>query len=182
MGNVRDGIDQPLRDWIGAQHVFFVATAPSGDDGRVNVSPKGMVDTFAFVGDAGCAYLDLTGSGAETVAHLRQNGRITLMWAAFDGPARIVRFHGRGRVVLPVDAEWPALSAAFGEHRGARSIIVVDVERVSDSCGYAVPRMDFVEERSRLDEWAGNRSDAELVEYRAKKNAVSIDGLVAFDT
>jgi len=182
MGNVRDGIDEPLRKWIGAQHVFFVATAPSGSDGHINVSPKGMADTFAFVGDSGCAYLDLTGSGAETVAHLRQNGRITIMWAAFDGPARIVRFHGHGRVVLPDTAEWTALAPSFGEHRGARAIISVDVARVSDSCGYAVPKMDFVQERSRLEEWAAKRSDAELVEYRAKKNAVSIDGIAAFDT
>lgn len=181
MGNVRDGIDQPLRDWIVAQHMFFVATAPSRADGRVNLSPKGMTDTFAFMGEATCAYLDLTGSGAETVAHLRENGRITIMWTAFDGPPRIVRFHGRGRVVLPDTTEWVALMPSFGQHRGARSVIVVDVERVSDSCGYAVPKFDFVEDRSRLDEWAHNRTDAELIEYRAKKNRVSIDGLAAFD-
>jgi hypothetical protein len=181
VGKVRDGIDDAIREWVGRQHLFFVATAPSGDDGHVNVSPKGMGDTFAFLDGDRCAYLDLTGSGAETVAHLRQNGRITLMWCAFEGPARIVRFHGVGRVVLPSESTWDDLVLRFGEHRGARSIIVVDVERVADSCGYSVPRMDFVAERTRLDDWASDRSDDELIAYRARKNAVSIDGLPAFD-
>lgn len=181
MARVRDGIDDVVRDWVGAQHLFFVATAPSGDAGHVNVSPKGMGDTFTFLDGDRCAYLDLTGSGAETVAHLRQNGRITLMWCAFEGAPRIIRFHGSGRVVLPSDAEWDELLARFGQHRGARSVIVVDVERVADSCGYSVPLMDFVADRTRLDDWASNRSDDELARYRARKNAVSIDGLPAFD-
>lgn len=181
MGTVREGIDEALRDWIGRQHVFFVATAPSGDGGHVNLSPKGMDDTFVLLGEGSCAYLDLTGSGAETAAHLRQNGRITLMWCAFDGPPRIVRLHGTGRVVPPNAEEFPSLAAAFGAHRGARAVIVVDIDRVSDSCGYSVPLMDFVAERTRLEEWADNRTDAELAEYRAARNALSIDGLPAFD-
>ena len=181
MGTVRDSIDEPMRAWISAQHMFFVATAPTGNGGHVNVSPKGMADTFALVGPLRCAYLDLTGSGAETIAHLRQNGRITLMWCAFEGPPRIVRFHGTGSVVLPDDPRWGELAPALGTHRGARAIVDVDVERIADSCGYSVPLMDFVGERSRLDEWASNRSDEELAAYRAKKNAVSIDGLPALD-
>ncbi len=181
MGTVRDGIDDGLRDWVARQHVCFVATDPSGDDGHVNVSPKGMAGTFAFIGPSRCAYLDLTGSGAETVAHLRQNGRLTLMWCAFEGPPRIVRFHGTGRVVLPGQPEWARLAPEFGDHRGSRAIIVQDVTRVADSCGYSVPRMDFVADRSRLSEWAESRSDEELIEYRARKNANSIDGLPAFD-
>lgn len=181
MGTVRDGIDDQMRAWIARQHMFFVATAPSGPDGHVNVSPKGMADTFALIGERRCAYLDLTGSGAETVAHLRQNGRITLMWCAFDGPPRIVRFHGTGSVVLPDDPTWPELLSSFGQHRGGRAVVVVDVERIADSCGYSVPLMDFVEERTRLEEWASNRSDDELTEYRARKNVRSIDGLPAFD-
>ena len=181
MGTVRDGIDDVVREWVARQHLFFVATAPSGDDGHVNLSPKGMGDTFAFLDGDRCAYLDLTGSGAETVAHLRQNGRITLMWCAFEGPPRIVRFHGGGRVVLPGEDGWDDLLGRFGPHRGARSVIVVDVDRVADSCGYSVPLMDFVAERTRLDDWASNRSDEELRAYRARKNAVSIDGLPAFD-
>ncbi len=181
MGKVRDSIDDQMRAWIARQHMFFVATAPSGGDGHVNVSPKGMADTFALIGERRCAYLDLTGSGAETVAHLRQNGRITLMWCAFDGPPRIVRFHGTGTVVLPDDPSWEDLLSSFGSHRGARAVVVVDVDRIADSCGYSVPLMDFVAERTRLEEWAENRSDDELSAYRVQKNARSIDGLPAFD-
>lgn len=181
MGTVHDQIDDALAGWIARQHLFFVATAPSGSDGHVNVSPKGMADTFALLGPRSCAYLDLTGSGAETVAHLRQNGRITLMWCGFEGPPRIVRVHGAGRVVLPGDDGWDDLAGRFGEHRGSRAVIVVDADRISDSCGYSVPLMEFVDERTRLDDWAANRSEQELVEYRARKNATSIDGLAAFD-
>ncbi len=177
MAKVFDSIDETLQRWIAKQHVFFVGTAPLDGDGRVNVSPKGMAGTFAVVDERTCAYLDLTGSGIETVAHVRENGRITLMWCAFDGPPRIVRVQGRGRVVVPGDAGWDELAARFEQHRGARSIIVVDAERVSDSCGYSVPKMDFREDRTRLAEWADNRTDDELVAYRQKKNAVSIDGL-----
>jgi hypothetical protein len=181
VARVRDGIDDDTRAWIARQHLFFVASAPSGDGGHVNVSPKGMADTFTFLDGDRCAYLDLTGSGAETVAHLRQNGRITLMWCGFEGPPRIVRFHGRGRVVLPDDQEWDGVVGRFGPHRGARAVVVVDVTRVADSCGYSVPLMEYVGDRSRLDEWASNRSDEELARYRARRNAVSIDGLPAFD-
>ena len=181
MGTVHDGIDDGLRDWIERQHVVFVATAPSDPSGLVNLSPKGMVDTFTVVDRHCCAYLDLTGSGAETVAHLRDNGRITAMWCAFDGPPRIVRCHGTGRFVTPDDAEFESWRERFGPHRGARAVVVVDVIRVADSCGYAVPLMEFVGERDRLVRWTESRTDEELEQYRRDRNAVSIDGLPAFD-
>ena len=181
MGRVHDHLDDALADWIGRQHVCFVATAPSGDEGHVNVSPKGMDGTVRVLPDGRCAYLDLTGSGIETVAHLRQNGRITLMWCAFEGPPRIVRVHGRGRVVLPGDAEYAALAAGFTAEPGARAVVVVEPDRISDSCGYSVPLMEFRADRTRLRDWAGARTDEELGAYRAEKNASSIDGLPGID-
>ena len=177
MGKVHDHLDDGLREWIGRQHVCFVATAPSGPDGHVNVSPKGMDGTVVVLADGRCAYLDLTGSGIETVAHLRDDGRITLMWCAFEGPPRIVRVHGRGRAVLPGDAEWDELSAAFPPRRGARAVIVVEADRISDSCGYSVPLLAYQGDRTRLAEWADARTDEELAAYRADRNARSIDGL-----
>ena len=177
MGKVHEQIDDPLRGWIEAQHVFFVATAAASVEGTVNLSPKGMTGTLAVLGPTSVAYLDLTGSGIETVAHLRENGRITLMWCAFDGPPRIVRVHGTGSVVVPGDERWDELAAHFGSHRGQRAVIVVDAERVSDSCGYSVPLMEFTEDRTRLEKWADKRSDDEMAAYRAERNATSIDGL-----
>jgi predicted pyridoxine 5'-phosphate oxidase superfamily flavin-nucleotide-binding protein len=178
MGKVHDGIDGPLADWIARQHMFFVATATSDTDGTVNVSPKGTAGTLVVLDEHRVAYLDLTGSGIETVAHLRENGRITLMWCAFEGPPRIVRVHGRGEVVTTADDSWDALLDRFGGPRpGQRSIIVVTARRVSDSCGYSVPLMDFSSERTRLDEWAAARTEDDLDAYRARKNARSIDGL-----
>jgi hypothetical protein len=177
MGKVHDAIDAPLRRWIERQHVVFVGTAPLDGAGHVNVSPKGTAGTFAVLDDRRCAYLDLTGSGVETVAHIRENGRITLMWCAFEGPPRIVRVQGRGEVVLPADPEWSGLRSHFAPHRGARAIVVVDAERVSDSCGYSVPLMAWEADRSRLDDWTAKRTDAELATYRRTHNARSIDGL-----
>jgi hypothetical protein len=181
MAKVYDGIDGRLREFLLAQPVFFVATAPSQADGRVNLSPKGMRGTFTILDAHRVAYLDYTGSGAETIAHLRDNGRITLMFCAFTGPPNIVRCHGRGRSVQPDDPEFPDLYRAFDapQVHGLRSIIEVTVERVSDSCGYAVPLMDYVGERTLLDQWAARKSDAELVAYRTEKNSTSIDGLPA---
>lgn len=180
MGKLHEKIDGRLRDFIDAQPMFFVATAPSGSDGHVNVSPKGMRGCFAVLGEHRVAYLDYTGSGAETIAHLRDNGRITLMFCAFQGPPNIVRLHGKGQVVLPDEREFAELSAAFGEPEpGLRSIIVVDVERVSDSCGYAVPLMDYVDDRTLLSQWAQRKTAEELDAYRMTKNSASIDGLPA---
>jgi hypothetical protein len=172
-----DGIDERLGRFIADQPVFFVATAPSGSDGHINVSPKGVAGTFRVLDPNTVAYLDITGSGIETVAHLRDNGRIVLMFCAFAGPPRIVRLHGRGTLVLPGDGDWEELAARFPPQPGARSVIKVALDRVSDSCGFGVPLMAYERERGQLAEWAVRKTDEELVEYRAKKNATSIDGL-----
>ena len=177
MSKTFEGIDEKLGRFLADQPVFFVATAPSGSDGHVNVSPKGVAGTFSILDPLTVAYLDITGSGIETVAHLRDNGRIVIMFCAFAGPPRIVRLHGRGTVVLPGDSDWEDLAARFPPQPGIRSVIRVALDRVSDSCGFGVPFMTFDRERGQLAEWANRRTDEELVEYRAKKNAASIDGL-----
>ena len=179
MADILDGIDDKLVQWIGQQPMFFVATAPLAAEQHVNVSPKGLAGTFTVIDENTVAYLDLTGSGAETIAHVRENGRIVLMFCAFDGRPRIIRLHGRGRVVLPADAEFAALIGRFTAHPGVRSIIAVDVERVSDSCGYGVPTMSYDSDREVLDLSNAKRGDDGLADYRARKNATSIDGLPA---
>jgi hypothetical protein len=155
--------------------MFTVATAPLAGDGHVNVSPKGL-DALRIIDDVTVAYLDQTGSGAETIAHVRENGRITLMWSAFDGPPRIVRIHGRGEVLAVDDLR---VAGLLEPGPGARAVIVVHADRVSDSCGYSVPLYDYVGQRTRLDEWAAAKSPEEIRAYRAAKNARSIDGLPA---
>lgn len=179
MGRVLDALDDQLIGWIERQHVFFVATAPS-EGGRVNLSPKGL-DSLRVLDERTVAYLDLTGSGAETIAHLRDNGRITLMLCAFEGPPQILRLYGRGSVVALGDPDFEDASAPFPDLVGARAVITVAVDRVQTSCGYAVPKMAFVEDRHRLEQWAENRGDDGLVAYRAEKNATSIDGLPGLD-
>ncbi len=177
VGKIYGAIDGRLREFVLKQPVFFVATAPA--DGHVNVSPKGMRGSFAVLDSHRVAYLDYTGSGIETVAHLRENGRITLMFCAFDGPPKIVRLHGRGEAVVPEDPRFADLFGFFAPMptHGLRSIIVVDVERVSDSCGYAVPFLDYIGERTLLADSHGRKSVDDLVAYRKLKNATSIDGL-----
>jgi hypothetical protein len=179
VGKVFDGIDERLREFVLAQPVFFVATAPSGSGGSINVSPKGGDGALAVIDDHTVAYLDLTGSGVETIAHLRDNGRIVVMLCAFDGPPRIVRFHGRGEAVLTGDARFPALAASFPNPVpvGARSVIVVHVTRISDSCGFGVPVMQFKGHRPLLGQWAERKGAQGIAEYQADRNAVSIDGL-----
>jgi Pyridoxamine 5'-phosphate oxidase len=179
MAKVYDQIDGRLRDFILAQPLFFVATAASDPSGRVNVSPKGLTGTFAVLGPRRVAYLEYTGSGIETIGHLRDNGRITIMFCAFAGPPNIVRLHGRGEAVLPDDTRFGKLRSTFraGRDHGVRSVIVIDVERVSDSCGFAVPYLDYVGDRPLLDQWADNRSPSDLAAYRATRNATTIDGL-----
>lgn len=178
MGRVYAEIPAPVRELIEAQHLFFVATAPTGADGHVNLSPKGL-DSFTVLGPHEVAYLDLTGSGAETIAHLRDNGRITLMFCTFDGAPNIIRLYGRGEAIPVDDPRAGALLERFPSHPGARSVIRVDVDRVSTSCGYAVPLMTYEEDRSRLLEWADGKGREGLREYQAEKNATSIDGLPA---
>ncbi len=180
MGKVHDGIDGRLRAFIEAQPVFFVATAPR-DGGHVNVSPKGVAGTFAVVDDRTVAYLDITASGAETIAHLRENGRITVMFCSFDRSPNVVRLHGRGRVVSVYDDDYADWAARFTETRGARAVIVVDVERVSDSCGYGVPLLDYAGERDVLPGHMERKGHEGLLDYRRRKNRTSIDGLPAFD-
>ena len=178
MGKVlSDGFDEDLRAWVQDQPMFFVGTAPSSG-GHVNISPKGY-DTLRVLGPRRVAYRDLTGSTAETVAHLRDDGRIVLLWCGFDRTARLVRAHGTGRVLVAGDPGWDELDTALPAMRGARAIVEVDVERVSTSCGYTVPRMEVVEERPTMHKWVDAKSDEDLVVYRRRNNAVSIDGLPA---
>lgn len=178
MGKVHEAISDELAEWLRAQHVFFVATAPLSADGHLNLSPRGL-DCFSVLGPRQVAWVDLTGSGAETIAHLRENGRVVLMWCAFDGPPKIVRLHGRGRVCLPGTPEFGRVTAEHPAHLSTRAVVVVDVDRVSDSCGFGVPVMSFVQERDQLDRWSAAKGPEGLVAYRAEKNAVSLDGLPA---
>jgi predicted pyridoxine 5'-phosphate oxidase superfamily flavin-nucleotide-binding protein len=173
-------INDRLRAFISEQPMFFVATAPRSG-GHVNVSPKGYTDTFAVLDEHTVAYLELYGSGAETIAHLRENGRITVMFCSFGRSPKILRLYGSGRIVRPDAPEWASLAGRFGSgHVGVRSIIVVDVTRVADSCGYSVPRMELVGERTLLDDQHARRS-AEQWPDRLGRNAESIDGLPALD-
>jgi predicted pyridoxine 5'-phosphate oxidase superfamily flavin-nucleotide-binding protein len=192
MGKVYAELDERLRKFISRQPMFFVATAPcltaGGGGGHVNVSPKGYRDTFAVLGPTTVGYVDLTGSGAETIAHLRQNGRITIMFCSFGKRPKILRIYGTGRVVLPDDPHWPALASRFSlngaqgaSRRDRRAIIVVEADRIADSCGYAVPLMELTDERDLLARLAEDTSPAELAAYHAEKNAVSIDRLPALD-
>jgi Pyridoxamine 5'-phosphate oxidase len=176
MARVYDEISAEIAEFIAAQHVFFVATAPSGDGGHVNLSPKGL-DTLAVLDPSTVAYLDLTGSGVETIAHLRDNGRITIMFCAFDGKPLIVRLYGRGDMLPIGEPEGDALLRHFGPYPGARSVIRVRLDRVSTSCGYGVPLLQYESERDQLRKFAERRGPDGLVEYRAENNAASIDGL-----
>jgi hypothetical protein len=179
MGKTYEGIDERLSDWLVAQPVFFVSTAPLDADGSVNCSPKGNRDEFAVLGDRRVAYLDQTGSGVETIAHVQENGRIVIMFCAFAGPPRIVRLHGRGRVVFTADPDFADLAVRFpgGAGVGVRSIIDVDVHRIADSCGYGVPVMSFEGHRPTMDQWSTRKGPEGIVTYWTEKNAASIDGI-----
>lgn len=176
MGRTYDAIDDALASFLRGQHVFFVGTAPRGDQGHVNVSPKGL-DSFTILDPRTVAYHELTGSGVETIAHLRENGRVTLMFCAFEGPPKIVRLYGRGRVVPSDDAGFAALAGRFPERPGARSVIVVALDRIADSCGYGVPRYRYAGERAHLLDWAERKGAGGVEAYRAEHNAASIDRL-----
>ncbi|MGH8861959.1 MAG: pyridoxamine 5'-phosphate oxidase family protein [Jatrophihabitantaceae bacterium] len=181
MGQQYDGIDDKLHAWIAGQAMFFVASAPLAADGHVNLSPKGMDGTFAVLGPRSVGYLDYFGSGIETIAHLRENGRIAIMFCAFDGAPKVLRLHGRGRAVRPGDADFAELRSSFAKARdkGVRSIITVDVKRISDSCGWAVPLMQHLADRDVLDLAQDRRDEGYFIEYAATRNAQSIDGLPA---
>jgi hypothetical protein len=176
MGKTYDAITEPLAEFIRAQHLFFVGTAPAGPGGHVNVSPKGL-DSFRIVDPRTVAYLDLTGSGVETIAHLRDNGRITFLFCAFEGPPKIVRLYGRGAAVRRGEPDFAALAALFPPMAGVRSVIRVGLERVADSCGYGVPRYRYAGERDQLTEWAARKGPDGVAAYRVKNNRQSIDGL-----
>src|SRR3954447_7458208 len=183
MGKVYERIDDRLRRFLLDQKVFFVATAPSGRDGHVNLSPKGLDGCFAVLDGLRVAFVDYTGSGAETIAHLRDNGRIVLMFCSFEGPPKVVRLHGRGRVVRPGSPDFSALRAAFEvPAAGLRSIIEVSVSRVSDSCGYQVPLMEYAGERDLLLRFNERKTPEQVAEYQVAKNAVSLDGLPALSS
>jgi len=169
-----------LAQWWREQPVFFVATAPSGDGGHVNLSPKGY-DTLRVLAPNRVAYLDLTGSGVETIAHLRDNGRITIMACAFSGNPRISRIYGRGTVHPLGSPEFDALAPEFPDLPGRRSIIDVAVDRVTTSCGYAVPLLDLVDDRDRLLDWAEGKGADGIAQYWATKNTLSVDGLPGID-
>jgi len=176
MGKLYEALDDDLSDFIARQKLFFVATAPLAGD-FVNVSPKGY-DTLRILGPRTVAYLDLIGSGIETVAHARENGRITLMWCAFDGPPRILRIHGRAEAFERGEEGFSDLREHFGPTRpGERAIVRVEATRISTSCGFAVPLYEFAGERPQLDAWADKKGEEELREYLAKKNVTSLDGL-----
>ena len=179
MGRTYEHIDGRLADFVLGQPVFFVATAPGGAGGHVNCSPKGNKGSLVVLGPRTVAYQDWTGSGVETIAHLRENGRIVLMFCAFEGPPRIVRLHGVGGVCPPADPGFEELADRFEAPTapGTRAIVRVDVQRISDSCGYGVPLMDFRAHRDNLDHWADTKGPDGLEAYRAEKNRASIDGL-----
>lgn len=168
-------ITPELQAFIQAQPLFFVASAPLDPNGHVNLSPKGL-DTFRILSPTQVAYLDLTGSGNETSAHLAENGRITVMFCSFNGSARILRLYGTGRTVLPESGEWSELASHFPDYPGARQIIIADIAQVQTSCGYAVPLMEFNDQRETLIKWAEAKGP-ELEAYRTQKNSRSIDGL-----
>jgi predicted pyridoxine 5'-phosphate oxidase superfamily flavin-nucleotide-binding protein len=180
MAKVFERIDPQLREWIAKQRLFFVATAPLSGDGHVNLSPKGPIGTLRVLDEHTVAYLDITGSGAETIAHLRENGRIVVMLCAFEGPPRIVRLHGRGEVLEPGSVDFPDVNALPEQHR---TVIRVAVERIADSCGFGVPLMAYEGERPQSLAWAETKlakgGPRALEDYVAEKNAVSIDGLPA---
>ena len=176
MGKAYPEIDETLSNFIKAQFVFFVATAPLDANGHVNLSPKGL-DTFRILGPKSIAYLDIFGSGVETIAHLRENGRIVIMFCSFQGATKVLRLHGHGRVVEPHEAEFAALQSHFPVYEGTRAIIVVEVSRVSDSCGYGVPLLKHEADRSALPAWCHKRGTEGLKIYRQEKNRQSIDGL-----
>jgi hypothetical protein len=189
MGRLYDQIDERMQRWMDEQSLFFVATAPNDAEGHVNVSPKGSKQTFAVLGPTTIAYVDLVGSGVETIAHLRENGRITVMFCAFSGPPKIFRFYGRGEVIEPEHPEFDTLLANFtldDDVRAiARTIIRIEVSRISDSCGFVVPKMELVKERDQLPKWAKRKQadfgDDWKARYLEANNQRSIDGLPGLD-
>ena len=190
MGKVFDSIDDRLERWIASQPMFFVGSAPLDEDGHVNVSPKGPIETLRVLDPNTVAYLDFVGSGAETIAHVRENGRIVIMLCAFQGPPRILRLHGQGRIVTTADFEFDELAERCGfpdpaTPEARRAIVAVDVERVADSCGYGVPLMSYEGHRPHMDLWAAKKvrvgGPEALLDYQREHNSYSLDGLPAVE-
>lgn len=174
MAKFYSALNKELRDFIARQHLFFTATATA--EGRINLSPKGL-DSLRCVDDNTVAYLDVTGSGNETAAHLRADGRITLMFCSFDTQPLILRLYGHGRVVRTQDSEWPAWSAHFERLAGARQVMVITVDTVQTSCGYGIPLYHYTGERQTLLRWAEKKGPLGIIDYWQEKNQISIDGL-----
>jgi hypothetical protein len=180
MGKVYKNISSELGRWIRNQHVFFVATAPLTPDGHINCSPKGG-DSFRIIDSLSVVYQDFTGSGVETIAHIKENKRMVIMFCAFKGPPKIVRLHGQGEAILPGHPEFQTLANLFSEDPGMRAIIRLRVSRISDSCGYGVPFFDFRGERESLEKWASSKGPVALEAYRKENNECSIDDLPGID-
>lgn len=176
MGKIFSEITPEIQEWIEKQKMFFVSTAPLSSSGHVNCSPKGL-DSFRILSPTRVAYQDLTGSGVETIAHLRENRRITFMFCAFDGPPKIFRLYGKGEVVLPGDELFHVVHQHFPHRIGIRSYIVTDLTRITDSCGYGVPQYEFKKDRDHMIKWAEHKGEPGVLEYQNEKNLQSIDGL-----
>ena len=176
MGKVFESISDNVRGFIEAQHLFFVGSAPLSETGHINIAPKGT-DTFRILGPNRVAYLDMTGSGNETSAHLLENGRITFMFCAFDGPPNIVRLFGTGQTILPGQPQWEELAAHFKLVPGYRQIMVAEITRVQTSCGHGVPFYEYVGDRDLMTRWAETKGEDGLAEYKQQKNLCSMDGL-----
>ena len=176
MGKTFEQIPEDIKNWIEKQKIFFVSTAPLSADGLVNCSPKGL-DSFRVFDENTVAYLDLTGSGVETIAHLKENGRITIMFCAFEGPPRILRLYGKGKVWERNSPTFAAYQSNFPHYDGARAIIEVKVDKVITSCGYAVPNMTYQGDRDVLDKWVERKGVDGVLAYQQEKNRESLDGL-----
>lgn len=181
MGKTPEAIDGSIREFIEQQQMFFVATAPLADDGLINLSPKGL-DSFKIIDEKTVAYADLAGSGVETIAHLKQNGRVVIMFCAFEGPPNIVRLHGTGEVIAPEHEEFAPLAALFPAYTSLRSVIRIHCSRISESCGMGVPLYEYQGQRSDLVDWADKNGREAVEEYIHKHNKQSLDGLEGFKT
>jgi hypothetical protein len=176
MAKFFDNILEQHKAFIEKQKMFFVSTAPLSAEGHVNLSPKG-IDSFRVLSPNSVAYMDIIGSGNETSAHILENGRITLMFCAFEGPPNILRLYGSGRTVLPDDADWAQLSSLFELQLATRQIIVAEISKVQTSCGFSVPLYEYMGERDHAQKWADNKGAEGLEAYKMEKNRVSMDGL-----
>jgi hypothetical protein len=176
MGKLFDALLPEHEDFIRKQRLFFVGSAPLSEEGHINLSPKGH-DVIRIISSTEIAYLDLTGSGNETSAHIAENGRITLMFCSFEGPPLILRGYGKGRVILPETSEWDHLIPQFELLPGARQIIFITLHKIQTSCGYAVPNFSYTGERETLQRWAIQKGEEGLEQYQREKNSISLDGL-----